>query len=89
MFQRNRRQGRRVRWVATVGIEAMSFHRPVFVGDQFSVYTRIARVGNSSVTVGVEAWVCRGIGGEPIQVTEGQFTFVAIDDAGRPRPVDG
>ena len=75
--------------VATVAVDGMSFHRPVFVGDQFSVYTRIARVGNSSLTVRVEAWVCRGIGGEPIQVTGGQFTFVAIDDEGRPRPVDG
>jgi acyl-CoA thioesterase YciA len=67
--------------VATVAVDGMSFHRPVFVGDQFSVYTRIARVGNSSLTVRVEA--------EPIQVTGGQFTFVAIDDEGRPRPVDG
>lgn len=75
--------------VATVAVDGMSFHRPVFVGDQFSVYTRIAKVGRSSVTVHVEAWVCRGIGGEPIQVTEGQFTFVAIDGEGKPRPVDG
>ena len=57
--------------VATVAVDSMSFHRPVFVGDQVSVYTRIARVGRTSVAVHVEAWVCRGIGGEPIQVTEG------------------
>ena len=75
--------------VATVAVDGMTFHRPVFVGDQFSVYTRIARVGRTSVTVHVEAWVCRGIGGEPIQVTGGQFTFVAIDGEGKPRPVDG
>lgn len=75
--------------VATVAVDAMTFHRPVYVGDQFSVYTRIERVGRTSVTVRVEAWVCRGIGGAPIRVTEGQFTFVAIDAEGRPRPVDG
>jgi acyl-CoA thioesterase YciA len=75
--------------VATVAVDGMSFHRPVYVGDQLSVYARVDRTGRTSVAVHVEAWVCRGIGGDPIQVTEGQFTFVAMDDEGRPRPVDG
>jgi len=73
--------------VVTVAIEGMTFHRPVFVGDTLSVYTRIERVGRTSITVHMEAWVCRGIGGEPIQVTEGQFTYVAIDADGKSRPV--
>ncbi|MDX1592962.1 MAG: acyl-CoA thioesterase [Gammaproteobacteria bacterium] len=75
--------------VATVAVDGMTFHRPVYVGDQFSVYTRIARVGRTSITVRVEAWVCRGIGGEPFRVTEGQFVYVAVDGDGRPRAVAG
>ena len=73
--------------VVTVAIEGMAFHRPVFVGDTVSVYTRIERVGRTSITVHMEAWVCRGIGGEPIQVTVGQFTYVAIDETGKSRTV--
>jgi len=73
--------------VVTVAIEGMTFHRPVFVGDTVSVYTRIERVGRTSITVHMETWACRGIGGAPIQVTEGQFTYVAIDEEGRPRVV--
>jgi len=73
--------------VATVAVDSMTFHRPVNVGDEVSVYTNVSRVGRTSLTVHVDAWVCRGIGGPPIRVTEGLFTFVAIDDDGRPRQV--
>ncbi|MFQ5939588.1 MAG: acyl-CoA thioesterase [Alphaproteobacteria bacterium] len=73
--------------VATVAVEAMSFHRPVYVGDVLCCYAEILRIGRSSMTTRVEAWALRRGAGERVQVTEGVFTYVAIDDAGRPRPV--
>ncbi|HYD31199.1 MAG TPA: acyl-CoA thioesterase [Azospirillaceae bacterium] len=73
--------------VATVGVEAMTFHKPVFVGDEVSCYARILRVGRSSIRVQIDTWVRRFRTGEPIKVTEGVFTFVAIDERGEPRPV--
>ena len=73
--------------VATVGIEAMTFHKPVHVGDILSVYCRIGRVGRTSIAVEIEAWVHRqGTQGQ-VRVTSGVFTFVALDDRGRKRPV--
>lgn len=68
--------------VATVAIEAMRFHAPVLVGDLFTVYTHIARTGNTSVTIHVEAWVRRHRDSTPTMVTEGDFTFVAIEESG-------
>ena len=73
--------------VATVAIEAMKFHRPVLVGDVVSCYCHIVRVGTTSLTVQVDAWARRGRTGEEMRVTEGQFTYVAIDAERRPRPV--
>lgn len=74
--------------VATVAVDSMSFKRPVYIGDVLCVYTEIVRVGRTSIAVQVEAWVLRNrIGGPRIRVTEGLFTFVAIDDEGKPRPV--
>jgi len=72
---------------STVAITAMSFHRPVFVGDEVTCYAEIIRVGRSSITVKVESWVRRGIGEENIEVTEGIFTYVAVDSERRPRAV--
>jgi acyl-CoA thioesterase YciA len=80
---RRRAKGR----TATVAITAMTFHRPVFVGDEVTCYAQIVKVGRTSVTVKVESWVRRGIGEEQIAVTEGIFTYVAIGEDGRPRPV--
>ncbi len=76
--------------VATVGIEAMSFHRPVYVGDQVSCFCRTQRVGNTSITVHVETWARRRFAhqfGETVKVTEGSFTFVALNDDGSKRPL--
>jgi len=79
--------------VATVAIEAMSFHRPVYVGDLVSCYCRTVRVGNTSLTVQVETWVRRrGRGArapqsEDLKVTEGVFTYVALNEDGSKRPV--
>lgn len=80
-----RAQGR----VATVAIEAMSFLAPVKVGDILCIYGEVVRVGRTSLAVDLEAWVLRGLGETRAKVTEGLFTFVALDANGRPRPVDG
>ena len=73
--------------VATVAIDAMTFKLPVYVGDILCVYTDIERIGTSSMAIHVEAWVLRNRMGERLKVTEGKFTFVAIDDERKPRPV--
>lgn len=78
-----RAQGR----VATVAIEAMRFHAPIFVGDLVSVYTEIVNTGRTSLTMHVETWVRRQRTGERLMVTEGDFTFVAIKDSGIKRPL--
>jgi acyl-CoA thioesterase YciA len=75
--------------VATVAVEAMTFHRPVMVGDLVSCYAEVTRVGRTSIGVRIDAWVERRLSGQAEQVTSGTFTYVAIDDAGKPRPVPG
>ena len=70
--------------VATVGIEAMSFLKPVYIGDVFCVYTDIKKIGRTSLSVNLEAWALRQRLGDRIKVTEGVFTFVALDAAGNP-----
>jgi acyl-CoA thioesterase YciA len=71
----------------TVAIEAMTFRKPVFVGDVVSVYTDTVRVGRTSVSVRVEAWVTRANESQMILVTDGTFTYVAIDAQGKTTPV--
>ena len=71
----------------TVAIEAMSFIRPVKVGDLLCVYASLERIGRTSMTIHVEAWVQRFLTLREEKVTNATFTFVAIDDSGRPRPV--
>ena len=71
----------------TVAIEAMTFRKPVFIGDLVSVYTSTIRIGRTSITVGVEAWVTRRNQSGQILVTDGHFTYVAIDDKGAPQPI--
>jgi acyl-CoA thioesterase YciA len=73
--------------VVTVGIDAMAFHKPVFIGDEVSVYTDIARVGNTSVTIRIESWARRRHTREYLKVTEGLFTFVYIGDGYTPQPI--
>lgn len=73
--------------VATVGIEAMAFHRPVFVGDEVSCYCTSVRVGRSSIRIKIDTWVRRHRTGEAHKVTEGVFTYVALGADGRPRQV--
>ena len=73
--------------VATVAVDAMTFHRPVYVGDVLCVYADIIRIDRTSIAIHIEAWALRGRRGERVKVTEGSFTFVAIDETGKPRPV--
>ena len=73
--------------VATVAATDMAFLRPVKVGDVVCCYTDLARKGRTSLTFRVEAWVLRQRLGDRIQVTSADFTYVALDEDGRPRPV--
>ncbi len=72
---------------ATVCVEAIEFQRPVHVGDEVSLYASLTAVGRASMRIRVEA--CRRLrtGEEYEQVTAAVFVFVALDEAGRPRPV--
>src|SRR5207302_10640822 len=71
----------------TVAIDAMNFRKPVFVGDLVSVHANLVRVGRTSVTIHLEAWVVRRKETKPILVTDGNFTYVAIDEQGLPRAI--
>ena len=73
--------------VATVGIASMSFVRPVFVGDEVSAYATVTKIGRTSITVAIEVWARSFAGEETVKVTEGVFTYVAIDADRKPRPV--
>lgn len=73
--------------IATVAMDAVRFHRPVYIGDLVSCYARIVKVGNTSITVKVETWATRRHDVTTVKVTEGTLVYVAIDDAGRPRSV--
>ena len=73
--------------VATVAVDAMTFHKPVHVGDVVSVYAAVKRVGRTSIQVHVQAWARRARGSVEEQVIEGTFTYVAIDENRKPRPV--
>jgi acyl-CoA thioesterase YciA len=70
---------------ATVAVEAMSFLSPVLVGDEVSLFARLAKAGRTSMRIEVEAWRRARESEETTKVTEAVFTFVAIDAAGRPR----
>ncbi len=71
--------------VATVSIEAMRFLRPVAVGDEVSCYCSLTETGDTSVTVRIETWTRGRTGSDPEKVTEGVFTYVALDESGKPR----
>ena len=78
-----RTQGR----VVTVALEAMTFIRPVKVGDVLCVYTQVEHIGRTSLKIHVEAWARRFMTRSREKVTDATFTFVAIDENGRPRPI--
>ena len=74
--------------VATVAIEAMEFIAPIHLRDLISVYADIERVGRTSMGVKIEVIAERDLGETQVKVTEGLFTFVALDANHQPRPVD-
>ena len=67
----------------TVAIDAMNFRKAVFVGDVVSVHATLVRIGKTSITVHLEAWVLRRNENASILVTDGNFTYVSIDEQGR------
>ena len=73
----------------TVAIDAMNFRKAVYVGDLVSVHANLVRVGRTSITVHLEAWVLRrrDMPTQSILVTDGNFTYVSIDDQGHPQAI--
>lgn len=71
--------------VATVSIDAMKFLHPVSVGDEVSCYCTLGEVGNSSIEVRIEAWARTRGGKQAEKVTQGVFSYVALDQDGKPR----
>ncbi|HET8731989.1 MAG TPA: acyl-CoA thioesterase [Moraxellaceae bacterium] len=80
---RRRAHGR----ITTIAIDSMVFHEPVHIGDVLSCYTELLRVGTTSLRILIEVWETADPCRPPRKVTEGQFTYVAIDDEGKPRSV--
>lgn len=74
--------------VATVAIEAMEFIAPIHLRDVISVYANVERVGRTSMAVRIEVVAQRDLGATEVKVTEGVFTFVALDAEHRPRAID-
>src|ERR1700733_13359511 len=71
----------------TVAIEAMNFRKPVYVGDLVSVHATLVKIGKTSITGHLEAWGLRRKEMQSILVTDGNFTYVSIDDEGHPQAV--
>jgi acyl-CoA thioesterase YciA len=72
---------------ATVAVEGMKFHRPVKVGDEVSLFAEITRLGRTSMNIHVTAWRRSRASDDSQKVTCATFAFVALDSAGKPRPV--
>lgn len=75
--------------VTTVAVDKIVFLNPVRVGDMVSCYGELLKIGNTSMSIKIEVWIRRKLSEEEIKVTEGLFTFVTIDNNGRPIPVKG
>lgn len=73
---------------ATVAVREIVFRKPVKIGDTLCVYTSIEKVGRTSITLRIEAWARRHYDHTREMVTEASFVMVALDEAGKPRPVD-
>jgi len=74
---------------ATVAVDGFTFHKPVRVGDVVCCYGDVIRIGRTSITIKVEAWTIRRDNmDERVKVTEGVFTFVALDDGGNKRVIE-
>jgi acyl-CoA thioesterase YciA len=73
--------------VVTVAVEGMSFLHPVRVGDTVACYAWVEKIGRTSMIIPVEVWVQRYMQTEQTRVTRGVFTYVAVDNEGKPVPV--
>ncbi len=72
---------------ATIAVDGIQFLKPVYVGDEVTLFTELESVGRTSMRIQVEAWRRARDGDETEKVTEALFTFVALDQDGRPRPI--
>ncbi|WP_074013584.1 acyl-CoA thioester hydrolase YciA [Candidatus Sodalis sp. SoCistrobi] len=76
--------------VVTVRVDGMTFLKPVAVGDVICCYAQCLKTGNSSLTINIEVWV-KKVSSEPIgqryRATEAVFTYVAVDNDGKPHPL--
>ena len=73
--------------VVTIAVDAMTFIRPVRVGDVLEVFTEVESIGRTSMKIHIEAWARRFESHQQEKVTDAVFTFVAIDEAGKSRPI--
>lgn len=73
--------------VATVAIESMKFISPILLGDVVSVYAHAERRGRTSLAIRIDVVATRSDGTEKVDLTSGLFTFVALDESHRPRPL--
>ncbi|MCX7125658.1 MAG: acyl-CoA thioesterase [Gammaproteobacteria bacterium] len=73
--------------VTTVAIDKMVFYAPVHVGDFVCCYGELLKVGRTSMTISIETFAVDELGGPRRHVTSGIFTYVAIDENGKPIPV--
>ena len=72
----------------TIAVEAMKFYKPVYIGDLVSIFASVKKVGNTSMSINIDAFSSRRTTGEEVRVTSGTFVYVAIDDLGNSRNVD-
>ena len=80
-----KRQG--ASFIVTVAMREVVFHEPVHVGDLVSFYTRLVKIGTTSITVGVEVVAQREGAREGVRVTAAEVTFVNLDENRRPIPI--
>ncbi len=73
--------------IVTVAVDKMKFLRPVKVGDRVVCYTQISRVGRTSITIQVDVYAERMTEEKEVKVTEGDFTYVSINNNGLPQAI--
>ena len=73
--------------VVTIAVDSMTFLKPVGIGDMVSCYASIERIGTTSIRIRVDVWAHRASDFSHLRFTEGSFTYVAVDQSGKPHPV--
>jgi acyl-CoA thioesterase YciA len=74
--------------VVTVKIDSTTFNAPVYIGDTLCCYVSLVKIGRTSITTYIEAYVNRDFENTRIKVTEGEFKYVKMDENGKPAPID-